>query len=176
MSFRVDGIGAALAVVLLAAGGCAGRRAVGPGPERAHPAGATVGLGACADPATDGMVGERIVPRRADRDLDGDGRAEVVVADRTLCTHSGNCYWNVFGRLGKGCQRYLGTVAGVGIERLQPRGDLGFHDLRSWWRLAGDDRFLLQRLRFRGDGYRLVEVLVCRKQKDDRLLCAEDKR
>ena len=34
----------------------------------------------------------------ADRDLDGDGQAEIIVVDRAMCTADGNCYWNVFRR------------------------------------------------------------------------------
>jgi hypothetical protein len=54
------------------------------------------------------------------------------------------------------------------------RGDDGFHDLRAWWRLTSDSRFLLQEYRYRHGGYRMAEAMVCRQGEDDRLECATD--
>ncbi len=157
------------AAVAGAGGACARTRAVGPQPAPAS----RVGL--CADPEHAGVVSRRPHLARADRDLDGDRRPEVVVADRTLCT-SGNCYWNLYARdRGAGCQRYLGTVAASVIDRLTRRGDEGFHDLRGWWRLSSDSRVLLQEYTYRHGGYRVVDALVCRQEGDDRLLCATDR-
>jgi hypothetical protein len=123
------------------------------------------------------VVSSRVSQRRADRDLDGDDLPEVVTADANICTRQGNCYWNLFaGTAVEGCRRYLGTIEAAGIERLGERGDDGFYDLRGWWKLAGERRFLLQQYRFRKGGYRIVDALICRQEQDDRLLCAEDGR
>jgi hypothetical protein len=155
---------------------CASSRRVGTRPRRPAAA-STVVAGDCADPDRDGVLSQRPTPKRADRDLDGDRVPEIVVADLKLCSEGGNCHWNLFGgRPSGGCRRYLGTVDAVGIERLPERGEGGFHDLRGWWRLAGDRRLLMQRYRFRHGGYRVEEVLLCRQKEDDRLLCAEDGR
>jgi hypothetical protein len=157
-----------LACALLAAA-CSRARPTRPVPVSS----ATVGQ--CADPARGGVVSKSPRLQRADRDLDGDGRAELVAADRTLCTAEGNCYWNVYTRDDSAdCHRYVGTIAGSVIDRLVRRGDEGFHDLRAWWRLTEDSRFLLQEYRYRHGGYRMAEAMVCRQGEDDRLECATD--
>ena len=161
---------------LLLTSACPGQRAKPPTLPAGAAGPATVKIGDCADPGADGVVSGAISPRRADRDLDDDGRSEVVVADRSICGGEGNCYWNLFAGSDGGCRRYLGTIAGLGIERMGERGDEGFRDLRGWWKMAGGGRFLVQQYRFRQGGYRLVEVLVCRRTEGDRLLCAEDGR
>jgi hypothetical protein len=131
-------------------------------------------LGVCAEPGRAGVLSARPDLRRADRDLDGDGTAELVVADEALC-RDGNCYWNLFsGTASQGCRRYLGTIAGAAIDRLGRRGEDGFHDLRAWWRLGGGARQLLQEYRFRNGGYRIAEAMVCRQAGDDRLTCARE--
>ncbi len=182
---RLSGHGSAsigrLGVVVVAAvlaSACPGQRAKPPvlRAPTAATGPATVRIGDCAEPGADGVVSGSIRPRRADRDLDDDGRPEVVVADLSICSQAGNCYWNLFASPRGGCQRYLGTIAGLGIERMGERGDEGFRDLRGWWKMAGGGRFLVQQYRFGHGGYRLVEVLVCRQTKGDRLLCAEDGR
>jgi hypothetical protein len=109
---------------------------------------------------------------RGDRDLDGDGALEAVVADRTLCTRAGNCRWNIFGKE-QGCWRYLGTVAAAGLELLPDRGEGGYQPLVGWWRFEGR-RSLRQEYRYRLGGYRLVDTLICREQDDDRVLCASE--
>jgi hypothetical protein len=135
----------------------------------------TAAVGQCADPGASGVISKSPRLQRADRDLDGDGRAEVVVADRAMCTAEGNCYWNVYRKdAGDACHRYLGTVAGAVIDRLVRRGEDGFHDLRAWWRLTSESRFLLQEYRYRHGGYRMAEAMVCRQGEDDRLDCATD--
>lgn len=134
---------------------------------------ATVQVGECADPSRDGVVGTSPRIDKADRDLDGDGKPEIVRVDRTLCTADGNCYWNLFAT-SNGCPRFLGSVAAHRLERLDERGDRGFHDVRGWWRFSGGKRLLLQQYRFRHGGYRIVDALLCRQQQDDRLVCAED--
>ncbi len=154
--------------------GC-GSRAVGRGPARPRPA-ATLAAGDCGDPSRDGVLGAEPRIDRADRDLDGDGEAEIVAVDRRLCTADGNCYWNLFsGRARGGCRRYLGTVAATGIEPLDRAGEDGFRDLRGWWKLSGGRRYLLQQYRFQDGSYRIVDALVCRQEGDDRLLCADDR-
>jgi hypothetical protein len=161
-----------LAIVVAAASAAAcggGRGAVKPDPS-------TVQLGACADPQRDGVVSARPRLSRADKDLDGDRRAETVIADRRLCTPEGNCYWNVFSASDGSCQRYVGTIEAAAIDRLRERGEDGYHDLRGWWRLSGGGRLLLQEYRFHQGGYRVVEALLCREQEDDRLLCAAEER
>jgi hypothetical protein len=159
----------ALALVLVAAG-CARSRAVRPQPV------ASGTVGQCVDPQRGGVVGRRPRLARADRDLDGDDRPEVVVADRNMCTAHGNCYWNLYSHDRQaGCQRYLGTIAASVIDRLARSGDDGFHDLRGWWQLSADSRVLLQEYRYRHGGYRVVEAMVCRQEGDDRLHCASDR-
>lgn len=135
----------------------------------------TVSVGACADPARDGVLGNAPKLRRANKDLDGDKVEETVVADTKLCSAEGNCYWNIFTDDDRsGCQRYLGTVAAAAIDRLAQRGEDGFFDLRGWWRFSAGRRMLLQEYRFRQGGYRVEDALVCREQGDDRLLCATE--
>jgi hypothetical protein len=138
----------------------------------------TVQVGACGEPEHDGVVGERPVLRHADRDLDGDGVAELVVADKGLCTAEGNCWWNVFrrSREGDGCARYAGSIAAASLEPLAARGDDGFADVRGVWNLTSPDRLLVQDYRYVRGGYQVVDALLCRREKDDRLLCTEDSR
>ena len=160
------------AAVLLAA--CGSRRVGGKGPSMARTS--TVVLGDCADPERDGVLGNAPRLERSSRDLDDDGAGELVAVDRALCTRDGNCYWNLFsdGHTG-GCRRYLGTVEATAIEPLAERGDQGYRDLRGWWKLTGEGRFLLQTYRYRSGGYRVIDALVCRQEGDDRLLCASDR-
>ena len=132
--------------------------------------------GQCADPERGGILSGTPRLARADRDLDGDRQPEVVVADRSMCTAEGNCYWNVYAQdRAAGCKRYVGTVAASVIDRLSRRGDDGFHDLRGWWQMSSDSRVLLQEYHYRHGGYRVVEAMVCRQEGDDRLLCATDR-
>ncbi|HLU64805.1 MAG TPA: hypothetical protein VKZ63_00930 [Kofleriaceae bacterium] len=157
------------AAAAAAAAGCSRKRPVGPTPV------STATVGQCADPARSGTIGDSPRLQRADRDLDGDRRAEVVAADRGLCTEEGNCYWNVFTFDERaGCHRYAGTIAGSVIDLLARRGDDGFHHLRAWWQLTDGSRVLLQEYHFRHGGYRMAEAMVCRQEGDDRLLCASD--
>ncbi|HTE55369.1 MAG TPA: hypothetical protein VK698_31160 [Kofleriaceae bacterium] len=159
-----------VAALVTTASACARTRVVAPAPA---PAGQ---VGQCADPSRNGVVSARPRLSRADRDLDGDRRPELVVTDRTLCTAQGNCYWNVYAQdASAGCQRYLGTVAASVIDRLARRGDDGFHDLRGWWQMSSDSRVLLQEYRYRHGGYRIVDTMLCRQEGDDRLQCATDR-
>jgi hypothetical protein len=164
----------ALAAALWGAAGCTAQRQR----QLDRPAAIAAALGRCADVARDGVLGKQPLLRRADRDLDGDGSPELVVADRTLCTAAGNCHWNLFTRPrsgGEDCPRYAGTVEAYGIETLASRGDHGFADLRAYWRLAADERLLVQRYRFRRGGYRVVDVDVCGRRADRRVVCADDR-
>ncbi len=164
-------LGALLGVSL---GACGGRAK--PAPTRPEPipmpVPAGVNTGDCADPARDGALGEDPIPKRADRDLDGDGNAEIVVADERLCTPEGNCHWNVF-REQSECLRYVGTLSAARIEALPHRGEAGFADIRAIWRLTDEGRLLLQEYQFRRGGYHVADVLLCRQSNDDRVLCSE---
>lgn len=136
-----------------------------------------IGVGECGRPDSAGVLGAAPDLVHADRDLDGDGRVEVVVADRTMCSVEGNCYWNVFVSPPEGaaepCHRFAGTLAGVALEPTGGAGEDNFVDLRSYWRLTSGGRVLLHEYRFRRGGYQVVDAIVCRQEGDDRLLCAE---
>jgi hypothetical protein len=135
----------------------------------------TLQVGACAEPTRDGVVGTAPAVTRADRDLDGDGQAEVVTRDRALCTPDGNCYWNVFVRdPAGGCPRYAGTLAGAALEPLETRGDERMADVRAYWSLGAGNRFLVEDYRFVRGGYQSAGTLLCRRLADDRLQCSED--
>src|SRR5215813_8275550 len=85
-------------------------RVAAPAAPRPTPA-ASVQVGSCASPGRDGVLGPHPRLDRADRDLNGDGVAEAIVVDRSLCTAEGNCYWNVFIMPPAGsseCARYAG--------------------------------------------------------------------
>jgi len=168
-------------VIALALAGCVHGAAP---PHRPAPA-ASVAIGACGDPGRDGVVGQAPRLERADRDLDGDGRPEIVVVDRSLCTAEGNCYWNVFappaGREGSGagstrpageCARYLGTFAGAALEPLAAKGDENMADVRAYWN-QHDGRLLLQSYHFTRGGFQIVDVLQCKRGSDDQLQCAD---
>jgi hypothetical protein len=130
-------------------------------------------IGSCADPHRHGAVSDAPQLQRADRDLDRDGTAETVAADRGLCTPEGNCYWNVFVRDPAGaCLRFAGTIAGGALETLSSTGDRGFADLRAWWRFAGGERFLMEEYRFRRGGYLAVNSVMCRRGQGSLILCA----
>jgi hypothetical protein len=133
---------------------------------------ANVLIGDCVDPQEAGVLSPSPDLRSAHQDLNGDGSRELVYADNELC-RNGNCYWNLFVK-DAGCHRYIGNVAGATLEVLEMQADAGFHAIRGWWKLPGGKRQLLQSYRFRAGGYQLTEVLMCRQEGDDRLLCAEE--
>lgn len=159
----------AASALLLACGRSQPRAPAGPRPLPVHP---TVRAGECADPQRDGVLADRPTLARADRDLDGDGKDEVVIADRNICTSEGNCHWNVF-HDDAGCLRYVGTISAARVQRLPRRGEHGFADVRAIWYLASENRLLLQEYRFRRGGYRIAEVVLCRQSGDDSVLCTE---
>jgi hypothetical protein len=139
----------------------------------------TVRVGDCAAPERDGVHGDSPRMRRADRDLDGDGTPEAVVADETMCTADGNCYWNVFVRGDDGgCERYAGALAGAVLEPLAAVATNAgaWPPVRAYWNLGGGKRVLVQEYQFRRGGYVLSDTLVCRREPDDRLQCTEDTR
>lgn len=159
-------------VLVVALGACGRRR----GPAVVKAPVATVKAGACANPLVDGVLSAKPALSRADRDLNDDGQAEAVVADRHLCSSEGNCQWNVFwADPSAGCQRYLGTIAGASIQRLGTRDQDGFHALRALWKFAGGGRILAQEYRFRRGVYEVVDAVVC-QHRGDRLLCAAEPR
>ena len=128
-------------------------------------------VGECASVATAGQVSAQPELRHADRDLNRDGRDEVVVSDRKLC-RGDNCHWNIFAWDGS-CNRYVGTVTGAAIETGDV-GESGFPEIRSWWRFSGGARALLHVYRFGGGGYQLIETLMCRQSGGDGIQCAPE--
>jgi len=165
-------LGPIAAALLVAA--CGGKAK----PPRAQPMPVpTVAMGDCGRPGTDGVMSAHPQVVHADRDLDGDGTPEAVVADKALCTPEGNCYWNVFvpplDGAAEPCQRFAGTLGAAALEPAGGRGDAGYEDLRGYWRLTGGGRFLLHEYRFRRGGYQVVDAVLCRREGDDRLLCEE---
>ena len=161
------------ALCALAAAAACGRAPARPTTPAPPPS--TRRLGSCGDPERDGVLGAHPSLERADRDLDGDGSRELVVADRSLCTGEGNCYWNVFVRdEAAACQRYAGTIAGAALEPLSTRGEARFRDLRGCWRLTSGGRLLLQEYRYRLGGYAVIDALLCVRRDDDRILCADE--
>jgi hypothetical protein len=138
---------------------------------------ASVQPGACAEPERDGVMSERPRVDHADRDLDGDGQPELIVVDREKCSSDGNCYWNVFRRSRdpSECARYAGTFAGSALETLASRGEDNMSDVRAYWKQSGN-RMLLQSYRFVRDGYRIEDVIQCKRAPDDRLDCADTTR
>jgi hypothetical protein len=162
-------------VALLAIGACTRQRAqTTPMPIKFQ---ATVQPGACGEPGRDGVMSERPELDRADRDLDGDGLPEILVVDRAMCSALGNCYWNVFRtpRVPGECARFAGTFAGAALEPLETRGEDGMVDVRAYWNQDGG-RMLLQSYRYVRDGYRIDDVLQCKRQADDRLDCTDTDR
>ena len=163
----------ALAVVLagLAAGLAACTHPHEPEPPHTQPM-PTVQVGTCGDPTRDGVVGAHPHLEHADIDLDNDGTPEVVVTDRSRCTPEGNCYWNVFTSRHNDCVRYVGTFVGATLEALAARGDDNMVDVRSYYNLHGG-RMLLQGYHYMRGGYEQTEALVCRRESDDKLACAD---
>lgn len=161
----------ALAVTLVAAGCGGAARRPPAGPDVSRLPTPTVKVGECARPEHDGAMTATPDRVRADRDLDGDGQPETVVADRALC-QGDNCYWNVFVRDPAGaCERFAGTLAGAALEPATPTGG-ALADVRGFWGLGGD-RLLIQTYAFRRGGYLLIDAVLCRRVADDRVACAE---
>lgn len=136
-------------------------------------------LGDCGVPERDGVMTSAPRLDRADRDLDSDGRDEIIVVDRAHCDRYDNCYWNVFKPSdGPGaCSRYLGTFAGAALELLASTGDANMRAVRAFWKQPSG-RLLLQSYRFASGGYALDanDVLECNRPADDRLECADTMR
>jgi len=156
------------------AGTAACERAARPTTPRPAPP-ASVQVGSCARPDRDGVLSSTPRIQRADKDLNGDGVADAIVCDRALCTAEGNCYWNVFVMPPRGspeCARYVGTFEARALEPMTTVGDENMADVRGYWNLHGG-RFLLQSYRFLHGGYRIVEALLCKREGDDRLECAD---
>src|SRR4051794_26740484 len=138
----------------------------------------SVQVGVCGEPGRDGVMGKTPSTEHADRDLDGDGRAESIVVDRSMCTDAGNCYWNVFTRPSAqpgDCARYVGTFAGAALEPLAARGEDNMSDVRAYWKQSGN-RLLLESYRFTRGGYQIGEVVSCKRAADDRRECADSAR
>ena len=163
----------ALLVIAWACAACGGARTA-PRAARVMPT-PSVQVGACGDPSRDGVMSAAPKLDHADRDLNGDGVTEAIVVDRAMCTPDGNCYWNVFlspPQGGPSCARYAGTFEAAALEPLGSRGDDNMRDVRGYWNLHGG-RLLLQSYRFTQGGYRIVEAVQCRRERDDRLECMD---
>lgn len=166
------GMRALLLAAALAAVSCAACTRGVRGAEQPEPEPGPVS-DACADPGADGAVSEAPDLDRADRDLNGSGTDEIVVADRELCTPEENCHWNIFWAEDPECLRFVGTISGVAIEAMQSRGDKDFADLRGWWQLPDEGRMLMQEYTFRGGGYRVETASPCAAEPGGRVVCAE---
>ncbi len=159
----------ALAVAAIGCGGAARKPPAGPDVSRLPVP--TVKVGECARPERDGAMSAHPDRVRGDRDLDGDGQPETLIADRALC-QGDNCYWNVFVRDPEGaCERFAGTLAGAALEAIPTTGG-ALADVRGLWGLGGD-RLLIQTYQFRRGGYQLSDAVLCRRVADDRVACAE---
>ena len=136
----------------------------------------TIKVGDCGVPEHDGIVSAAPRLVRADRDLDGDGQPEPVVADQAMCTAERNCYWNVFRAAPDGgCARFAGALAGAYLEPRAPGPGGVPASVRAYWNLGGR-RLLMQDYEFKRGGYILTDTLLCRREDDDRLRCTEDER
>ena len=137
----------------------------------------SIQVGACGEPTRDGVMSDKPRLEHADRDLDGDGRPEQIVVDRNKCSSDQNCYWNVFAapRDPGDCARYIGTFEGAALETLASKGDDNMTDVRAYWNQHGG-RMLLESYRFERGGYRVTDVLQCKRAADDRLECADTER
>ena len=123
-----------------------------------------VQVGACAEP----LQGDH-----ADRDLDSDGRPEIIVTDRKACSQpAGNCRWNVYKTAPGECTRFIGSFDGAWLEALSGKGDDNMSDVRAYW-AQGEGRLLLQSYRYVRGGYQISDVLQCKRAADDRLECAD---
>jgi hypothetical protein len=122
----------------------------------------TTQVGTCAEPPQ----GDH-----ADRDLDSDGRPEIIVTDRKACAHE-NCRWSVYKTAPGECTRFIGSFEGAWLETLAGKGDDNMSDVRAYW-AQGDGRMLLQSYRFVRGGYQISDVLQCKRAADDRLECAD---
>lgn len=167
-----------LLMILAAVGVAACTHSAGPTTPRTVPT-ASVQAGECGVPGRDGVMSNAPKVEHADRDLDSDGRPEIIVVDRSKCDSHGNCYWNVFkaGTAPGECARYLGNFAGAALETLPTKGDENMSDVRAYWNFASG-RMLLQPYRFVRGGYLIDDgdVLQCKRASDDRLECADTKR
>jgi hypothetical protein len=162
--------------VLAVVAGCAARQPPAASPRVERVPTPRVHVGDCATPDRDGVMSDRPDRRRADIDLDGDGQLESVVADRALC-RGDNCYWNVFVRdhadHADSCERFAGAIAGAALAPTPGSGR--WPEVRGYWGLGGD-RLLIQTYQWLRGGYVLTDALLCRRQTDDRIVCAETDR
>ena len=161
---------ASIAALPLALAACGSSRKVVARPRPLPTPTGTVG--SCADPQRDGAVSAAPRLERADRDLDGDGRSEIVVTDRARGTDHGNRDWHLDAPGAAQWARSPVTAPRAALSARADSGDRGFHGLRAWWRLSGGGRLLMEEYRFRHDGYRVVDSLLCRRAGGDRIECA----
>ncbi len=103
--------------------------------------------------------------KRADKDINGDGTLERVIADVRLCKDD-NCYWNV---IGSGC-KLIGVIEGkyLSVES-QPLV------VRAYWMFAGSNRALLNSYHWVSGKLILRDVQQCEKFGTS-FQCAPEKR
>ena len=110
--------------------------------------------------------------RRGDRDLNGDGRLELIRAERGKCSEGDNCQWEVYTHDSRGeCKRFVGMLQGFALEMGKKRGSKDFYNLLGWWRLGGE-RLLMQEYQFVGEGYLIKRALLCTRESDGRIRCS----
>ena len=130
--------------------------------------------GNCSSVESTGVVGKYKQLERYDYDLDRDGKREIVIVDRSLCTKEGNCYWNLFSTtLKEHCNSYLGTVAGASLELLSTKGEKNFLDIRAQWILSDDSRLMVEEYKFIDTGYRMTGTLLCHLVSSNTVSCTE---
>lgn len=100
---------------------------------------------------------------RSDRDFDGDGVVDVVIADRRACDAVGNCYWQLYKgapatAAGARCPEFVGEVAGATLAVVE--NDESPMRLQGLWRLSAT-RVMRHEYRLVGGRYELQAVAVC---------------
>lgn len=100
---------------------------------------------------------------RSERDFDGDGRADVVIADQTQCDERGNCRWQLFQHQTAACPVYVGELAGATLAIVE--SDEKPMRLQGIWYLA-DNRVLRHEYRMVDGRYELSSATVCRLDAD----------
>lgn len=100
---------------------------------------------------------------RSERDFDGDGILDVVIADRRACDELGNCYWQLYQSspavaAGADCPRFVGEVAGATLAVVE--NDESPMRVQGLWRLSAA-RVMRHEYRLVGGAYELQSAAVC---------------